>query len=52
MFYTPDQLIQELGIKSPAWQVEVSTTRDRPVTGPDGEEAVIADTVLRATRLA
>jgi SAM-dependent methyltransferase len=52
MFYTPAELVQELGIKSPAWQVEVSTTRERPVTGPDGQEAVIADTVLRATRLA
>ncbi|MDE8669468.1 methyltransferase domain-containing protein [Pseudarthrobacter sp. H3Y2-7] len=52
MFYTPEQLVQELGIKSPDWQVEVSTTRDRPATGPDGQEAVIADTVLRATRLA
>jgi SAM-dependent methyltransferase len=52
MFYTPAQLLQELGIESPDWQVEVSTTRERPVTGPDGQEAVIADTVLRATRLA
>jgi SAM-dependent methyltransferase len=51
MFYTPAQLVQELGIDSPGWQVEVNTTRDRPVTGPDGEEAVIGDAVLRATRL-
>lgn len=51
MFYTPAQLVQDLGIESPAWQVEVSTTRERPATGPDGQEAVIADTVLRATRL-
>lgn len=51
MFYTPAQLVQELGIESPGWQVEVSTTRDRAITGPDGQDAVIGDTVLRATRL-
>ena len=51
MFYTPAQLVEELGLDSPQWQVEVLTTRDRLATGPDGQEAVIADTVLRATRL-
>lgn len=51
MFYTPAQLVQELGIESPGWQVEVNTTRERAITGPDGQEAVIGDTVLRATRL-
>ncbi|MBT2532676.1 class I SAM-dependent methyltransferase [Arthrobacter sp. ISL-48] len=51
-FYTPSQLVQELKLDSPEWVVEVLTTRDRPATGPDGQEAVIADTVLRATRLA
>lgn len=52
MFYTPAQLVAELGLDSPQWQLEVSTTRERPASGPDGEEAVIGDTVLRATRLA
>jgi SAM-dependent methyltransferase len=51
MFYTPEQLIQELGLEEPVWQVEVSTTRERVATGPDGEEAAIGDAVLRATRL-
>ncbi len=51
MFYTPAQLVQELGLDSPEWQVEVLTTRDRVVPGPDGQDAVIGDTVLRATRL-
>lgn len=51
MFYTPAQLVQELGLDSPEWQLEVTTTRDRVVTDPDGREAVIGDTVLRATRL-
>lgn len=52
MFYTPAQLVHELGLDSAEWQVEVNTTRERMATGPDGEEAVIGDTVLRATRLA
>ena len=51
MLYTPDQLVQELDLDSPGWQLEVLTTRDRLATGPDGQEAVIGDTVLRATRL-
>lgn len=51
MFYNPAQLVQELGLDSPEWQLEVSTTRERVVAGPDGQEAVIGDTVLRATRL-
>ena len=51
MFYTGDQLVQELGLDHPGWQVEVLTSRERPVTGPEGQEATIADVVLRATRL-
>ncbi|NUT70283.1 bifunctional 2-polyprenyl-6-hydroxyphenol methylase/3-demethylubiquinol 3-O-methyltransferase UbiG [Pseudarthrobacter sp. C4D7] len=51
MFYTGDQLVQELGLDQPGWQVEVLTSRERPATGPDGQEATIADVVLRATRL-
>jgi SAM-dependent methyltransferase len=51
MFYTADELVQELGLDGPEWQLEVVTARERPVTGPDGEHATIADVVLRATRL-
>ncbi len=57
MFYTGDQLVRELGLDRgdsdgrPEWQVEVLTSRERPVTGPEGQEATIADVVLRATRL-
>ncbi|MFF2345789.1 class I SAM-dependent methyltransferase [Pseudarthrobacter sp. NPDC058119] len=51
MFYTGDQLVQELGLDQPGWQVEVLTSRERPVTGPEGQQATIADVVLRATRL-
>ncbi|WP_018760806.1 class I SAM-dependent methyltransferase [Arthrobacter sp. 135MFCol5.1] len=51
MFYTGDQLVRELALGGPGWQLEVLTSRARPVTGPDGQEATIADVVLRATRL-
>jgi len=51
MFYSADDLVRELGLSGSGWQLEVTTTRERPVTGPDGQEAVIADVVLRATRL-
>ncbi|NUP58804.1 MAG: class I SAM-dependent methyltransferase [Pseudarthrobacter sp.] len=51
MFYTGDDLVRELGLGGPGWQLEVLTARERPVTGPEGQEATIADVVLRATRL-
>jgi hypothetical protein len=31
--------------------VEVAESREREATGPDGEMAILADAVLRATRL-
>jgi SAM-dependent methyltransferase len=58
MFYTGDQLVRELNLDGhdssdrPGWQLEVLTSRERPVTGPEGQEATVADVVLRATRLA
>ncbi|MHC6591959.1 class I SAM-dependent methyltransferase [Arthrobacter sp. C152] len=51
MFYTGDDLVRELELGGPGWQLEVLTTRERHVTGPEGEAATIADVVLRATRL-
>ena len=51
MFYTGDELVRELRLDGPGWQLEVLTSRERPVTGPNGEHATIADVVLRATRL-
>lgn len=52
MFYTGEDLVRELGLAGPDWQVEVLTSRERPVTGPEGQHATIADVVLRATKLA
>jgi SAM-dependent methyltransferase len=51
MFYTGDELVQALGLDGPEWQLEVQTSRERPVTGPEGQHATIADVVVRATRL-
>ncbi|MFJ6028061.1 class I SAM-dependent methyltransferase [Pseudarthrobacter sp. NPDC092424] len=51
MFYTGDELVRGLELDGRGWQLEVETSRERPVTGPDGQEAVIADVVVRATRL-
>lgn len=51
MFFTAEQAAAELGIAPPAWRVEVAASREREATGPDGQPAVLADAVLRATRL-
>lgn len=51
MFYTGEDLVRELELNGPEWQLEVLTTRERPVTGPEGQHATIGDVVLRATRL-
>ncbi|MFJ6079393.1 class I SAM-dependent methyltransferase [Pseudarthrobacter sp. NPDC092419] len=50
-FYNGRELVRELALEDPGWQLEVATTRERPVAGPDGQEAVIGDVVVRATRL-
>ena len=51
MFFTAEQAAAELGIAPPKWRVEVAARREREATGPDGQSAVLADAVLRATRL-
>jgi len=51
MFFTAEQAAAELGIAPPGWRVEVAASRQREATGPDGQKAVLADAVLRATRL-
>ena len=51
MFYTGQDLVQELGLDSPEWQLVVLTTRERPVTGPEGQTFAVGDIVLHATRL-
>lgn len=51
MFYTAEDLVRQLGLDRPGWQLEVQTSRERPVTGPEGQQATIADVVVRASRL-
>lgn len=50
-YFTPGQLVAELGIAPPEWDVEVAESREREATGPDGQMAILADAVVRATRL-
>jgi len=49
-FYTPEELAAALDGVLDAWTVNVLETRERFVTGADGESRTLVDTVLRATR--
>jgi SAM-dependent methyltransferase len=51
-FFTAEELVSELGLTAPEWRVDVAEAREREATGPDGQVAILADAVLRATRLA
>lgn len=50
MFFTPEQLAGELRLDREPWFVNVLTSRERTIAGPDGQPATILDTVLRATK--
>ncbi|MCE3293953.1 MAG: SAM-dependent methyltransferase [Arthrobacter sp.] len=50
-YFTVEQLVEELGITLPEWNVEVAESREREATGPDGQVAMLADAVVRAVRL-
>jgi SAM-dependent methyltransferase len=49
-YYTPRQLVDELGLIPPEWTVDVAESREREATGPDGQVAILADAVVRAVR--
>lgn len=49
-YFTPEQLAAEL--RPDRWLIQVLAARERRIIGPDGHDATIADTVLRATRTA
>lgn len=49
--FTATEVVSELGLESAAWQLDFSGDRQRTVTGPEGQDAVIADVVIRAVRL-
>ena len=50
-FFTAEQAARELGIGDPDWKVETMDSRERRITGPDGQKVAVADAVLRARRL-
>lgn len=50
MFFSPEQLAGALRLDREPWFVNVLTSRERTVTGPEGEPATVVDTVLRATK--
>ncbi|MFD1213721.1 SAM-dependent methyltransferase [Arthrobacter sp. GCM10027362] len=48
---TAAELVRSLGLDDGTWRLEVVDSSSRDVTGPDGQQAVLADSVLRARRL-
>jgi SAM-dependent methyltransferase len=46
----PDDIERDLALARGEWTVEVSEIVERPATGPDGEEAVLRDSVVKARR--
>ncbi|MEZ2390517.1 cyclopropane-fatty-acyl-phospholipid synthase family protein [bacterium RCC_150] len=51
-FFTPEDLVEALTLGSAAWRINVADSRERAVTGPEGQQATTIDSVLRAHRLA
>ncbi len=47
MFFTATEVAQQLGY---GWSIDVAEERARSTPGPDGDDMVVHDTVLRATR--
>jgi SAM-dependent methyltransferase len=49
-FPTPDGELADLDLAPEEWEVLVADVRERPATGPDGEHAVLLDSVVLARR--
>lgn len=49
-FFTPEDVAKELVSEPSSWRINVADSRERVVTGPDGQQATTIDSVLRATR--
>ncbi|MCG2623554.1 methyltransferase domain-containing protein [Arthrobacter sp. I2-34] len=47
----PAEVADQLGLAAGHWQVETAESPAREVTGPDGQSAVLTDSVLRVRRL-
>lgn len=50
VFPTPEEEVAALADPAEAWDVVVAEVRDRPATGPDGEQAVLRDSVVLLRR--
>jgi SAM-dependent methyltransferase len=48
---TAPEVAAGLGLGQPGWELETADSLEREVTGPDGQTATLADSVLRARRL-
>jgi SAM-dependent methyltransferase len=51
LLYTPERLAEDLALDPKSWAINVLESRTRAAVGPDGQEATLIDTVLRATRI-
>jgi len=49
-FPTPEGELADLDLAREEWEVLVADVRERPATGPDGEHAVLLDSVVLARR--
>ena len=49
-FPTPEGELADLDLAPEEWEVLVADVRERPATGPDGEHAVLLDSVVLARR--
>jgi len=47
----PAELAAQLGLDDGRWRIETAESPAREATGPDGQSAVLSDSVLRARRL-
>jgi len=50
MFFTADELVEELRLGRGAWEIVTAEARPRPGQHPDGHPVTLHDTVLRAVR--
>ncbi|GAA4024737.1 class I SAM-dependent methyltransferase [Arthrobacter methylotrophus] len=49
-FFTPEDLVATLTNGPGTWRINVADSRERVVTGPEGQQTATIDSVLRATR--
>lgn len=49
-FFSPEDLVEALTRGPGSWRINVADSRERVVTGPDGQHATTIDSVLRAHR--